>query len=40
MYKITNKGKEMYALAYKILPYKRSITGRGVKKTLKDFTDI
>ena len=30
------KGADMFALAKKIFPYCRSITGQGVRSTLKD----
>lgn len=36
MSKIDNKGLELYDLAKKIFPYCRSITGQGVRDTLKD----
>lgn len=36
MYKVNNKGQKMYDLANKIYPYCRSITGQGVRNTLKD----
>lgn len=34
-----NKGQKMYGLAKKIFPYCRSITGQGVRDTLKDLKD-
>lgn len=39
MYKADNKGQEMYDLAKKIFPYCRSITGQGVRNTLKDLKE-
>lgn len=35
----TEAGRRMYELARKIFPYCRSITGRGVRETLKDLTE-
>ena len=34
-----NKGQEMYDLAKKIFPYCRSITGHGVRDTLRDLKE-
>ncbi len=33
------KGQEIYDLAEKIFPYCRSITGQGVRDTLRDLTE-
>ena len=34
-----SKGQEMYDLANKIFPYCRSITGQGVRDTLRDLKE-
>ena len=33
-------GRHMYELACKLFPYNRSITGNGVRKTLKEIKKI
>jgi len=36
---IENRGQAMYDLAAKIFPYCRSITGQGVRDTLRDLKE-